>query len=93
MKLVVARNSVSSYIYLLRKPIHVPITGTLDISNDELETFKVQGGDGIKSHIKQNEGPLKEGVDGISYAALSDEPPMILHNHTYHRLPYVPCVE
>jgi hypothetical protein len=38
----------------------VPLTCTLNISDNQFESLKVESRNCIKRHIKQNQGPLKE---------------------------------
>lgn len=62
-----ARSAVPSYIYLLRKPLHIPSASSLNISDNKLEAFEIEGGDGIETNIKQDHSPFKEGIYGIRW--------------------------
>lgn len=55
-------------VHLLRKPLDVPSTQSLYVFDDQLETRKVQGSDGIESYVEQHEGPFKERVDRVRWA-------------------------
>lgn len=44
------------------KPLYIPSTNSLDIPDDQLETLKVQGGNGVEPHIEQDQRPLEESI-------------------------------
>ncbi len=62
---------IPSYICLLRKPLHIPSTRAFDILDNQFETLEVQSSDSVETHIKQDHGPLKEGIDRIGYTWIS----------------------
>lgn len=64
-----ARSAVASYIYLLWKPLHIPSASSLNITDNKLKAFEIEGGDGIETNIKQNHSPFKEGVYGIRWSS------------------------
>lgn len=67
---VLITNVTSGTIHLSQvsfwKPRYIPSANSLDIPHHELETLKVENSNGIEAHVEQNQGPLKEGVSGIS---------------------------
>lgn len=54
-----------AYHCLLWKPVNVPSARSLDVLHNELQPVKVQGSDGVKRNVEQNEGPFEESVDGV----------------------------
>ena len=50
----------------------IPSARTLYVSNRKLKSLEIEGGNGIKSNVKENEGPLEESVNGICYVHLAD---------------------
>lgn len=56
---------------LLWKPINVPLACTLDVSDNQLESFKIESCYCIKRYVKQNQSPFKESIDRVGYGAIS----------------------
>lgn len=50
-----------------REPLHVPLARALDVPHNNLEGVKVQCCHRIERDVEENEGPLEEGVDCVSY--------------------------
>lgn len=48
------------------KPLHVPLAGSLDVLYQNLKRVKIEGSDGIESHVKEDQGPFEEGVCRVS---------------------------
>lgn len=49
------------------KPMNVPLARTLDISNLNIEGAEIEGRNSVKCYIEDNQGPLEEGVSGVSW--------------------------
>ena len=83
---------MSSYISLLRKPVHIPSTGPFDISDYKLKTLKIQGRDGIETDVEEDECPFEERVDSVGYDRLAVYPLYYCSGPTHHQQlcgPYV----
>lgn len=47
--------------------MNVPLTRTVDISNLNIEGTEIKGRNSVKCYIEDNQGPLEEGVSGVSW--------------------------
>lgn len=59
-------------IPLFGKPVDVPFAGSFGVLDDQLEAVEVEGSDGVKGNIQEDECPLEEGIDGVSTRHLVD---------------------
>ena len=50
---------------VFREQLHIPSRSALDILDNKFEGIKVKGCNSIECHIKQDQGPLKECIDGV----------------------------
>lgn len=66
-----ARRSASPPYQLCWQKLDVPSAQTLDVFDHNLEAAEVQGGDGIESNVKEDEGPFEEGVYGVGCRSIS----------------------
>lgn len=48
------------------KPLNVPLARTLSVSNFDVESTEVEGSYGVEGYIKDDQGPLEEGVCSVS---------------------------
>jgi hypothetical protein len=49
------------------KPLNVPLANPLDVSDHNLKCAEIECRYSVKGHIEYDQGPLKEGVGGVSY--------------------------
>lgn len=47
--------------------MHIPSASSLNITDNKLEAFEIEGGDGVETNIEQNHSPFKEGIYGIRW--------------------------
>lgn len=86
----------STFFVLLWKPLYIPSTDPFDIPQNKFERIKVECGDRIETNVEQNQGPLEEGIFGVSWVGKrvsKDMSDYLVDHHgiTYHQGPCALC--